>query len=139
MGTLFSSVTLLVLVLVGGGVLAVSPVAAQTNQSPPPITSISTPAAVSLAQYLQKVGAKMYGAYWCPHCHDQEEMFGKQAFAFINYIECDPHGVNAHPDLCQAADVQGYPTWVIKGKTYLGVQSLQDLAKASGYHGNLNF
>src|SRR3989344_3569664 len=28
------------------------------------------------AQCLTDNGAKMFGAYWCPHCSDQKKMFG---------------------------------------------------------------
>jgi hypothetical protein len=87
---------------------------------------------VDLAIRLKKIGAKMYGAYWCPHCTNQKKMFG-QSFSQINYIECDPGGQNPQPNLCQKADIQGYPTWEINGKLYPGVQSLHDLAKLSGY------
>jgi glutaredoxin len=85
-----------------------------------------------LATQLKKIGAKMYGAYWCPHCTDQKEMFG-QASSQINYIECDPRGQNPQPNLCQKAGIQGYPTWEINGKLYPGVQPLQNLARLSGY------
>ncbi len=85
-----------------------------------------------LAMQLKKIGAKMYGAYWCPHCTHQKEMFG-QAFSQINYIECDPRGQNPQPNLCQKAGIQGYPTWEINGKLYPGVQPLRELAELSGY------
>src|SRR6266700_8112952 len=41
------------------------------------------------AQCLKDRGAKMYGAWWCPHCADQKEMFGF-AFQYVNYVECSP-------------------------------------------------
>ncbi|NJP08281.1 MAG: hypothetical protein HC866_01415 [Leptolyngbyaceae cyanobacterium RU_5_1] len=95
-------------------------------------------AVLSLARHLKKVGAKMYGAYWCPHCKHQQEMFG-EAFKHINYIECDPKGANAKPALCKAAKVTGYPTWEIKGKFYVGTQSLDELATSSNYKGSRSF
>ena len=110
-----------------------------TEQEGPPITSESVPDQIALATYLQTIKAKMYGAYWCPHCHTQQELFGKQAFTAITYIECDPRGKDAQPDLCKAAKIQAYPTWEIRGKYYTGRQSLEKLALLSGYKGSSNF
>mgnify|MGYP001368690166 CR=1 FL=1 len=46
---------------------------------PPAVISQSSPEKIKLAEHLTKEGAVMYNAYWCPHCHDQKEMFGKEA------------------------------------------------------------
>lgn len=46
--------------------------------------------------------AKMYGAFWCSHCYDQKQAFGKEAYARINYIECAPDGVNSQTKLCKS-------------------------------------
>jgi uncharacterized membrane protein len=104
-----------------------------------PVTSTSGPAEISLAEHLTKVDAKMYGAYWCPHCHDQKQLFGQQALSKVPYIECDPNGPNAQPDLCKAAKIEGFPTWKIKDKSLSGTQSLTELAKVSAYSGPQNF
>ena len=103
------------------------------------ITTRSGKAEMALAAHLKQIGAKMYGAYWCSHCHDQKQLFGKSAFSQINYIECDPKGKNSQTDLCKAANVKGFPTWEIKGKTVTGTQSLEELAILSGYQGLRNF
>lgn len=92
----------------------------------------------ALAAHLKKTGAKMYGAYWCPYCTRQIEMFGA-AFRRIDYVECDPRGKNPRPELCKAAKIQGYPTWEINGKFYPGVQSFEELAEASNYKGSRKF
>lgn len=96
-----------------------------------PITTTSSASEIALARQLKQVGAKMYGVYWCSHCHDQKQLFGQQAFSQVNYIECDPKGKNARPDLCQASRIQGFPTWEIKDKFYQGEQSLEKLAELS--------
>jgi uncharacterized membrane protein/glutaredoxin len=103
------------------------------------VTSTSGPSEIALAQYLTQIGAKMYGAYWCPHCHEQKELFGKEAVAQMPYVECDPGGANAQPAVCQAQGVKGYPTWKIKDQTVSGVQTLQQLADMSGYSGPRDF
>lgn len=82
----------------------------------------------------------MYGAYWCPHCQHQKELFGQATFnLYINYIECDPRGSKPKPELCKAANIEGYPTWEIKGKFYPGVQTLEELSTISDYKGTKNF
>lgn len=103
------------------------------------ITTTSGAAELALAAHLKQVGAKMYGGFSCSHCHDQKQLFGKEAFRQINYIECDPKGKNPQPDLCKAANVQGYPTWKINGKSVSGTQSLEELATLSDYQGPRNF
>ncbi len=95
-----------------------------------------TSSEVALANHLKQSGAKMYGTFWCPYCNKQKELFGKQAFSQINYIECDPNGQNPRLDLCQKANVNSFPTWEINNQLYPGMQSLQDLAQISGYQGD---
>lgn len=87
-----------------------------------------------LADHLNATGAKMYGAYWCPHCAAQKEYFGA-AEGRLPYIECDPEGFNAQPDLCQAEAIEAYPTWIIDGQRYRGSQRLGKLARLSGLEG----
>ena len=44
--------------------------------------------------------SRMYSAYWCPHCHDQKELFGKEATKKLKVIECAADGNNSRKDLC---------------------------------------
>ena len=46
----------------------------------------------------------MYSAYWCPHCHEQKELFGKQASDQLKVVECAPDGENNQADLCRSKD-----------------------------------
>lgn len=106
------------------------------------ITTTSGEAEIALANHLAKIGAKEYVAYWCPHCHDQKLLFGQEAYKIIDNsvkVECAEDGLKARPDLCKAANIQGFPTWIINGKTYSGVQNLEELAKVSNYTGLRNF
>ena len=107
----------------------------------PAVTTTSGPAQLALVRHLREIGAKEYGAYWCPHCHDQKMLFGKEAAALIDYVECDPRGQNSRAEICQAAgaNIKGFPTWEIKGQFYSGTQSLEKLADLSGYTGPRNF
>ncbi|MEG4850576.1 vitamin K epoxide reductase family protein [Microcoleus sp. B5-D4] len=102
-------------------------------------TTSSGSSEIALAQHLKTVGAKMYGSFTCDHCQAQKESFGKEAAGIFNYIECNPQGKNARPDLCQAAKIQATPTWEINGKFYRGQKSLQELADLSGYQGTREF
>lgn len=111
-----------------------------TAGNPPPVVETDSGASeIALARHLTDIGAKKYGAWWCPHCHAQQTLFGKQAFDHVTYVECDEEGIDPQPNACRAAGVQSYPTWEINGQTYAGVQSLQSLAAASGYAGPQEF
>ena len=103
------------------------------------ITTSSGASEIALAQHLKQVGAKMYGSFTCPHCQNQKQLFGKEAASQLNYIECHPEGKNARTNLCQAANIQGLPTWEINGQFYQGEKTLQELADLSGYKGVRNF
>ena len=83
------------------------------------------------AKCLTEKGAKMFGAYWCSHCKNQKEMFGSSK-KYLNYVECDPNGDNANPDLCKSNSVTGYPTGIINGTHYEGEQSLDKLSSLTG-------
>jgi protein-disulfide isomerase len=86
----------------------------------------------ALADYLRESGAVFYGAYWCPHCQEQKQAFGDAA-SRLPYVECDPRGAEGRPDLCQAAGVRAYPTWVIGGQKLEGAVSPAELGRLSGF------
>jgi uncharacterized membrane protein len=102
---------------------------------PIPVTSASSPAATALADHLTAKGAVMYSAYWCPHCHEQKELFGKEATARLKIVECAPDGRNNQAELCASKKIQGYPSWEINGKLDSGIKPLARLAELSGYRG----
>ena len=116
------------------------PEASVTGQGvSPEVTAISTPAAVALADHLTAGGAVMYSAYWCPHCHEQKELFGKQASDQLQVVECAPDGLNNQADLCKSKGLSGFPSWEIKGQIDSGVKPLTELADLSGYKGDRKF
>ncbi|XWK91733.1 MAG: vitamin K epoxide reductase family protein (plasmid) [Phormidium sp.] len=112
-----------------------------TETAGTPITTTSGEAELALAAHLQQIGAKMYGAFWCAHCHDQKQLFGQEAFSKINYVECSPEGRGTPPaQVCIDRGIQGYPTWEVNGQLLeSGSKSLEALATASGYSGPRNF
>lgn len=157
-----NSRSLLITLLLAGAGAGLWAGIAHSNSTPKPGTNVSQPlqsiaqvptpkrgkievnttsgaAELALAKHLRQVGAKMYGAYWCPHCQDQIALFGRQAAPSVPYVECAEDGQNSQTNLCTREKIKGFPTWKIKGKTYEGTQSLVDLAKASGYRGPLSF
>lgn len=101
----------------------------------PPVRSESNAGQIALAEHLTASGAKIYTAYWCPHCHDQKELFGRQATEKLTVIECAPDGRNSQRELCEAKKIEGYPTWEINGQLDSGVKPLAKLAEVSGYQG----
>jgi uncharacterized membrane protein len=104
------------------------------------ITTTSGEAEIALARHLKKIGAKEYIAWWCPHCHEQKLIFGKEAYSEIDHTDCVTADNPRIPkDVCIAAKIEGYPTWIINGKSYSGVQNLEELAKVSDYKGPRNF
>ena len=106
---------------------------------PPAVITISSPEKIKLAEHLTKEGAVMYNAYWCPHCHDQKEMFGKEASEKLNLVECASDGFNNKRDLCEAKGITGFPSWEINGSIDSGVKSLKELAELSNYKNTKDF
>jgi uncharacterized membrane protein/glutaredoxin len=127
----------LVVALVGLGWAAAAdrPAADGGRGVPLAVTTTSTPATIALADHLSASGAVMYSAWWCPHCHDQKQLFGKEAAARLKVIECAPDGRNSQKELCDAKKIEGFPTWEINGRLDSGVKPLQELARLSGYAG----
>ncbi|KAJ3689755.1 hypothetical protein LUZ61_018919 [Rhynchospora tenuis] len=100
------------------------------------ITKESTPFSIALAKHLHSIGAKMYGAFWCSHCNEQKEMFGKEAVKILDYVECFPDGAGKGRTMavdCAVVGIEGFPTWVIKDQVLSGEQDLNTLADASGF------
>lgn len=51
----------------------------------------------------------------------------------LPYVECDERGINPDPARCNRAQVRRFPTWLVGGKRFEGVMTLDELAEASGY------
>ena len=76
----------------------------------------------ALADHLRESGAVFYGAYWCPHCQAQKQMFGAaarssrtssvtRAAPTPSPVACQAAGVRALSDLGhrRAEDRRGGP------------------------------
>lgn len=115
-------------------------VANRDGKHPPAITTPSNDAQIALAEHLNATGAVIYTAWWCPACRVQKELFGKQAAKELAIVECAQDGYNAEPQLCEAKEIQSYPTWEIDGELMTpGIKNPEELADISGYTGERLF
>ena len=88
----------------------------------------------ALAIHLNEIGAKFYGAYWCPSCQEQKAKFFASAKR-LPYVECSSGGRGSALTVpCAKAHIQTYPTWIIGERRITGIQTPQELARASGFN-----
>ncbi len=81
------------------------------------------------AQCIADSKAKFFGAFWCPHCQEQKELFGDAA-TLLPYTECSTADKQGQTQVCVDAKITGYPTWEFEGgKRINGTLSLETLAK----------
>lgn len=74
----------------------------------------------------------MYGAYWCPHCADQKQIFGS-SFEYVSYVECGIRGSRAEAPECVQAGIQHFPTWQFgDGERREGFTPLKTLSEKTG-------
>ncbi|AFY93925.1 vitamin K epoxide reductase family protein [Chamaesiphon minutus] len=125
---------------VGGEINSLSPITAPEPGIGWEIKSTSGTAEIELAKYLASKDVKMYSAYWCPHCYEQKQLFGKQAWEQVPNVECAADAKkNPQPQVCTQAGIKGFPTWSINGKLDTGVKKLAKLAELTGYKGDTAF
>lgn len=87
----------------------------------------------ALAVHLADTGAKFYGAFWCPRCQEQKALFGASEER-LPYVECTPGGrMGPKNSACVAKNVESYPTWIIDGRRYSGLQTIRSLEQASRF------
>jgi len=127
------------------GFFPVTNSAGQTVNIPAKVKRKSTDQSIRLAKHLKASKSIMYGAYWCPHCSHQRELFGREAWSYITYIECSPKGYGFDAVALSSKDIDGFPTWTFpnekkKGTTLTssGEMPLERLAKLSGYKGSFD-
>ena len=107
--------------------------AAQAAEEQPAAARPSTARQQQLAKHLKAQGFVVYGAWWCPHCNTQKELFGVEAIALLPYVECDKEEEGRKR--CMAAKVRAYPTWDYQGERREGVMSLEELEVWSSFSG----
>jgi uncharacterized membrane protein/glutaredoxin len=125
---------------VGGDLKSLAPTTAPEPGIGWAIQSTSGPAEIELAKHLTQKGVKMYSAYWCPHCYEQKQLFGQQAWTAVTNVECAPDAKkNPQTAACAQAGIKSFPTWSINGKLESGVKKLAKLGELTGYQGNKAF
>jgi len=86
----------------------------------------------AFAKCLAAKQAKMYGAFWCPHCEDQKEKFGS-SFQYAPYVECGIKGSQGIEPVCTQAGIKRFPTWVFADGTRVeGAHELEFLGEQTG-------
>ena len=66
---------------------------------------------------------------------EQKDLF-EASVDRLPYVECSPNGKEGLKALvCVEEQINTYPTWVIKGRKYKGMLTLEQLAEYSGYTG----
>jgi hypothetical protein len=83
--------------------------------------SLRKPAPETDEEIIQCIGEKstLYVQLGCSHCKTQEELFGEN-LKYINLVDCF-----YETEKCE--EILATPTWMIKGKQYTGVKSIDKL------------
>ena len=86
----------------------------------------------AFARCIANTSTTFYGAFWCPHCHDQKNMFGTGA-QYLPYFECSEPDGSRELQTCIDRGVEHYPTWVFPdGSRLVGVVPLSTLSEKTG-------
>ncbi|HUK23977.1 MAG TPA: hypothetical protein VLV49_05305 [Terriglobales bacterium] len=85
----------------------------------------------AFAQCLATKQVKMYGAFWCPHCKDQKDLFGA-SFEYVPYVECGIKGSREESPACLQIGIKRFPTWDFHGQRHEGVLPLDLLSAKTG-------
>ncbi len=90
----------------------------------------SNAAQLALVRRLRERGALYYGAWWCPACFRQKNLFGQEAGNQLPYVECEKTA--ADRQRCDRAGIKAYPTWVLGDRRVEGILSLDALGRLLG-------
>ena len=83
-------------------------------------------------QCLTDKGVLFYGAFWCPHCRDQKELFGKSA-SKLPYVECSTADGKNQLSICAEKEIKSYPTWTFAdGEIVASLMTLEQLSTKTG-------
>jgi len=91
--------------------------------------SIQDIPSVEVAKWIGE-NSVLYVQTGCSHCTTQENLFGENV-KYLTIIDCITSEENKQ--MCISAGIEGTPTWIIEGKKYSGVQSIEELKKLTGY------
>jgi hypothetical protein len=86
----------------------------------------------AFAKCIAHTSTTFFGAFWCPHCHDQKNEFGDAA-KYLPYVECSPPDAIGENQICTQNKISEYPTWQFPdGSRASGMQTLQTLSEKTG-------
>lgn len=84
------------------------------------------------AQCLEEQNAVFYGAFWCPHCTAQKNMFGSSK-KLLPYVECSTPDRRSQVPYCTEREITSYPTWEFAdGSRETGTLPIEALAEKTG-------
>ena len=63
----------------------------------------------------------LYTQLGCHACLNQEKLFGEN-YDKLNIVDC-----YFERELCLEKEIRATPTWIINGKSYAGIQSMEEL------------
>jgi len=104
---------------------------ATTTPTLGPAMHPSTVEQLALVEHLRRQGVLFYGAWWCPACFKQKNLFGQQAGNKLPYVECEK--TEEQRQRCEKDGISAYPTWVHGDQRLEGVQNLERLGQWSGF------
>ncbi len=122
----FTSTGLLQIAVIGGAVLFIFFLFMNTGSEQEVSTYSGNTATEDFSKCLTEKGAVLYGASWCPHCNHQKSMFGDYVDEIV-FVDCEES-----KGICEAKEIEAYPTWIINGNKYLGLKSLKTLGDLTG-------
>lgn len=123
----------LCLLLWDPGVLA-APAPAGSSSTTPTLGAAmeaSTADQLALVEHLRRAGVVFYGAWWCPACFRQKNLFGQEAGNQLPYVECEK--TEEQRKRCEQAGIAAYPTWVLGTQRLEGLQTLERLGQWSNF------
>lgn len=98
------------------------------------INNSNTPYLDSFASCIADSGAKLYAAFWCPHCNEQKKMFGNSWKNIESrvYVECSKPD-RTQTEVCRQLNIRAYPTWKFAdGSELIGKQDFSALSQKTG-------
>ncbi|MBI4359176.1 MAG: hypothetical protein HY577_01125 [Candidatus Nealsonbacteria bacterium] len=117
-------IILTIVVVIAGGLIVLK---LWPNLKPTSVSNLDP-----FVRCLTEKKAVLYGAFWCPHCQTQKEMFGSAAKQ-LPYVECSSPDGRSQLAVCQEKKIEGYPTWEFAdGSRLAAVTSLKALAEKTG-------
>ena len=90
------------------------------------IISINKPRNQTTEEIAKCIGEKseLYIQLGCHYCEIQKEMFGEN-YQYLKVIDC-------FYEREKCANINGTPTWIIKGQSYEGLQEIKTLRNLTG-------